>query len=80
MPYGWRTAHIHFAVQPGGSERFVTQLYVKGEPRNAEDSVLKAIRNPAARDAVIVDFLPIAGSSGELAARFDIVLGLTPPA
>jgi protocatechuate 3,4-dioxygenase beta subunit len=80
VPYGWRTAHIHFAVQPGSSERFVTQLYVKGEPRNAEDSILNAIRNPAARDAVIVDFLPNAGSGGELAARFDIVLGLTPPA
>jgi protocatechuate 3,4-dioxygenase, beta subunit len=80
VPYGWRTAHIHFAVQPHNSERFITQLYVKGEPRNAEDGVLNAIRDPAARDAVIVDFLPIAGRRGELAARFDIVLGVTPQA
>lgn len=80
VPYAWRTAHIHFAVQPGNSERFITQLYVKGEPRNAEDRILNSIRDPAARDAVIVDFLPIAGRSGELAARFDIVLGLTPQA
>jgi protocatechuate 3,4-dioxygenase beta subunit len=80
VPYGWRTAHIHFAVQADNAERFTTQLYVKGEAKNAEDSVLNAIRDPAARDAVIVDFLPVAGRRGELAARFDIVLDVTPRA
>jgi protocatechuate 3,4-dioxygenase beta subunit len=80
VPYGWRTAHIHFAVQADNSERFTTQLYVKGEAKNAEDGVLNAIRDPAARDAVIVDFLPVAGRRGVLAARFDIVLGVTPRA
>jgi protocatechuate 3,4-dioxygenase, beta subunit len=80
VPYGWRTAHIHFAVQADNAERFTTQLYVKGEAKNAEDGVLNAIRDPAARDAVIVDFLPVAGRRGELAARFDIVLGVTPRA
>ena len=37
------------------------------------------IRDPKARDSVIIDFAPIEGSKiGELAAKFDIVLGLTP--
>jgi hypothetical protein len=32
------------------------------------------------RDSVIVEFRPLAPGSGELAARFDIVLGTTPEA
>jgi hypothetical protein len=34
----------------------------------------------AARQAVIVEFAPLPGPGGELAARFDIVLGATPAA
>ena len=45
-------------------------------------SIFGAImQDPKAREAVTVDFAPIHGSRvGELAARFDIVLGLTPEA
>ena len=43
------------------------------------DGVLRGIRDPKARDSVIVDFAPVKGSRiGELTARFDVVLGLTP--
>jgi protocatechuate 3,4-dioxygenase beta subunit len=55
-------------------------MYVKGEPLNARDGLLNSIGDRRARDAVIVDFVPLTPGSSELAARFDIVLGLTPEA
>jgi protocatechuate 3,4-dioxygenase beta subunit len=64
-----------------GQDKFSTQCYIKGHPGNENDFVLKAIRDLKARDSVIVDFAPIKASrAGELAARFDIVLGFTPDA
>jgi protocatechuate 3,4-dioxygenase beta subunit len=80
--YPGRTApHIHFAVKIKGKQKFTTQCYVKGEPGNKRDFVLNEIRDPKARNAVIVDFAPVTGSHiGELAARFNIVLGFTPEA
>jgi protocatechuate 3,4-dioxygenase, beta subunit len=80
VPYASRTAHIHFAVRHGRADRFTTQMYVDGEPLNERDGLLNGIRDAEARRSVIVPFVPIAGGSGELAARFDIVLGLTPEA
>jgi protocatechuate 3,4-dioxygenase beta subunit len=77
--YPGRTAHIHFALKMKGREKWTTQCYVKGEPQNERDGILRGIREPKAREAVIVDFTPIPGSRiDELAARFDIVLGFTP--
>jgi protocatechuate 3,4-dioxygenase beta subunit len=39
------------------------------------------MRDARARDSIIVDFAPVKGSRiGEVAARFDIVLGFTPQA
>ncbi len=67
-------------MRRGGSDRFTTQMYVRGEPGNADDGLLNAIADDAARDSVIVSFVPLAGTNGELAARFDIVLGVTPEA
>lgn len=70
--------HIHFAVKMKGRDKFTTQCYIKGHPGNANDFVLKAIKDPKARESVIVDFAPVAATRiGELAAKFDIVLGLT---
>jgi protocatechuate 3,4-dioxygenase beta subunit len=80
VPYASRTAHIHFAVRHGRADRFTTQMYVDGEPLNERDGLLNGIRDAEARRSVIVPFVPIAGASGVLAARFDIVLGLTPEA
>jgi protocatechuate 3,4-dioxygenase beta subunit len=77
--YPGRTRHIHYAVTPPGATRLVTQLYVDGEALNARDGVLQGIRDTAARSSVIVPFASVPGSRiGELAARFDIVLGYTP--
>ena len=77
--YPGRTPHIHVAVKTKGRATFTTQCYIEGEPLNARDGVLNAIRSPQERASVIVPFVPIQTSRiGELAAKFDIVLGYTP--
>jgi protocatechuate 3,4-dioxygenase beta subunit len=79
VPYPGRTPHIHFKVKRKGQPDFVTQCYIKGHPQNDRDGVLRGIRDAKARESVIVDFAPIPASKiGELAANFDIVLGVTP--
>jgi protocatechuate 3,4-dioxygenase beta subunit len=79
VPYPGRTPHIHFKVKKGGKELLTTQCYVKGEAGNERDGILRGIRDAKARESVIVDFAPMKGSRiGELTARFDVVLGLTP--
>jgi protocatechuate 3,4-dioxygenase beta subunit len=45
---------IHFAVSGRGFERVITQMYVAGEPKNAGDPVLMDVRDPAARNRLIV--------------------------
>ena len=78
VPYPGRTPHIHFKVKRNSKELLTTQCYIKGEPKNDRDGIFRAI-DPKARDAVLVDFAPVKDSRiGELAARFDIVLGVTP--
>ena len=79
VPYPGRTRHVHFSIQPPGGQKLITQLYVAGDPGNAGDGVLNGISDSAARASVIVPFDPLDGSRiGELAARFDVVLGFTP--
>jgi protocatechuate 3,4-dioxygenase beta subunit len=75
-PYPGRTPHIHVQVTRPGGAPFVTQFYVAGEPLNARDGLLNAIRDPRARDAVILPFLPAERiEAGALLAQGDIVLG-----
>lgn len=79
VPYPGRTPHIHLSVWKGQKELLTTQVYVAGHPQNARDGVLNGIRDPRQRASVVVPYKPIRGSKiGELAARFDIVLGWTP--
>ena len=79
VAYPGRTPHIHVSVKVPGQEKFVTQCYVQGHPGNAKDGILRNIRDDKARESVLVDFAPIPDSRlRELAARFDIVLGVTP--
>jgi protocatechuate 3,4-dioxygenase beta subunit len=81
VAYPGRTPHIHFAVKTKGHQKFTTQCYVRGEMQNDRDAVLRGIKDPKARDSVILPFSPIKESKiGELAARFDIVMGFTPNA
>src|SRR5437867_6397328 len=79
VPYPGRTPHIHFAIKARGHDKFTTQCYVQGEPKNESDGVLSGIKDPKARKSVIVPFTALKGSRlGELTAQFDIVLGFTP--
>jgi protocatechuate 3,4-dioxygenase beta subunit len=79
VPYPGRTPHIHFKVKVRGRPEFNTQCYVRGEPRNLRDGIFRSIRDARARESVLVDFARIPDSrTGELVARFDIVLGFTP--
>lgn len=78
VPYSGRTPHIHVMLRKGGRELLTTQLYVQGHPSNERDGVLRSIRDPRQRASVLVPFLPSPDHPGELAARADIVLGLTP--
>ncbi len=79
VPYPGRTPHIHFKIRKGDKELLTTQCYVKGESRNDRDGIYRSLRDPKARDAVTIAFDPIADSKiGELGARFEIVLGVTP--
>jgi protocatechuate 3,4-dioxygenase, beta subunit len=79
VPYPGRTPHIHFKIKKSGKELLTTQCYIKGERRNERDGIFRAIRDAKAREVVSVAFVPVKDSRiGELAARFDIVLGVTP--
>lgn len=56
--YADRAPHLHLAVSGPGFERVTTQLYFAGSPLNDRDPELKALRNPAARAAVIAKLVP----------------------
>jgi protocatechuate 3,4-dioxygenase, beta subunit len=81
VPYPGRTPHIHMAVKMKGRKELVTQCYIKGHPGNEKDGIWKSIRDEKARASVTIPFDPLKGSkAGELSARFDVVMGLTPEA
>ena len=79
VPYPGRTPHIHVIVKLKGKEKFTTQCYIKGEAHNAMDGVLNGIKDAKQRASVVLPFTPVKGSRiGEVAAKFDIVMGFTP--
>ena len=81
VPYPGRTPHIHFAVKTKAQDKFTTQCYIKGHPQNERDGVFRATRDEKLRELLVADFTPLQNSkAGELAAKFDIVLGYTPAA
>ena len=81
VSYPGRCPHVHFAVKMKGREKWTTQCYIKGEPSNEKDGIWKSVRDEKQRDAITVDFAPLKDAkAGELAARFDIVMGFTPEA
>ena len=78
-PYSGRTPHIHMAISVKGQRKLTTQCYVKGEPRNKKDFILKRVKGDKARNSLIIPFNPLSDSKvGEVSAQFDIVLGWTP--
>ena len=74
VPYPGRTPHIHVAVFPEFDEPFVTQLYVKGEPRNTGDFLFNSLPTER-RHLVVAEFVPNRYGGAELDAHFDIVIG-----
>ncbi len=74
VPYPGRTPHIHVAIFPPGEPPFVTQLYIKGEPRNTQDFIFNRV--PVERRALVMaDFMPtFQNNESDFTARFDIVL------
>jgi protocatechuate 3,4-dioxygenase beta subunit len=78
VPYPGRTPHIHYAVKTRGREKFTTQCYIEGHPGNEKDGIWKNL-DQKGRKAVTVPFSALKESKiGELAAKFDVVLGYTP--
>ena len=78
VSYPGRSPHIHVKVTRGDRHLLTSQCYVKGDPGNQRDGIFRSL-SPTEAAAVVADFLPIEGSRiGELAARWDIVLGVTP--
>jgi protocatechuate 3,4-dioxygenase beta subunit len=81
VPYPGRTPHIHYKIKLRGKDALTTQCYIKGHPLNEKDGVFRGLRDAKAKESVEVDFTPIKRSKiGELAAKFDVVLGITPQA
>lgn len=79
VPYPGRAPHIHMAVKIKGRKELITQCYIAGHPGNEKDGIWKNIKDVKARNSVTVPFNPIKGSkAGELLAKFDVVMGLTP--
>jgi protocatechuate 3,4-dioxygenase beta subunit len=79
VPYPGRTPHIHYKIKRPSASEFITQCYIKGHPQNERDGIYRSLRDPQARDSVSIDFTPLKDSKlGELAAKFDIILGVTP--
>lgn len=75
VPYPGRTPHVHVAVYPPGERPFVTQLYVAGETRNADDFLYRRIPVEQ-RPLVTAAFEPATSGEAELSARWDIVIGI----
>lgn len=81
VEYTGRCPHIHVKVRKGGKELLTTQFYIKGERRNDRDFIYRGIRDRKARESVTLAFEPLPASRiGELSARGDVVLGVTPEA
>jgi len=79
VPYPGRTPHIHMAVRIKGKKELITQCYIKGHELNDKDMVYKGIKDLKQRESVTLAFDPLKGAkAGELAARWDVVLGFTP--
>ncbi len=84
VPYQGRpAAHIHARVWKGEKKLLTTECFIKGFAGNERDGQFRQIqkRDPKGHQTLCLDFAPLKGSRiGELAARWEIVLGYTPEA
>jgi protocatechuate 3,4-dioxygenase, beta subunit len=71
--------HIHVKIKKGDRELLTSQLFIAGHPGNNKDRIFLGAGDLFDRELVQVDFKPVKESKmGELAANFDIVIGVTP--
>jgi protocatechuate 3,4-dioxygenase, beta subunit len=82
VPYSGRpAAHIHFKVWKDHKPLLTTECYVKGHAGNEKDAIYRRSTASKAGKMLPVEFAPVKDSRiGELAARFDVILGATPSA
>jgi protocatechuate 3,4-dioxygenase, beta subunit len=73
VAYPGRAPHIHFKLKGEGMRALTTQMYIAGAPENERDFLLRAVRDAAARRALIVE-LAQAPTGAELVGEFDIVV------
>jgi protocatechuate 3,4-dioxygenase, beta subunit len=79
VPYPGRTPHIHYKIKLAGKEALTTQCYIKGHPQNEKDGIFRDLGDAKTKESVSVNFAPMKGSKiGELTAKWDVVLGVTP--
>ena len=74
VPYPGRTPHIHLALYPVHGPSLTTQLYIKGEPRNAHDFLFNRIPKEQ-QQLVLAEFKQNPANEVELSARFNITIG-----
>ena len=55
----WRPPHVHFSIFGRvWLSRLVTQMYFPGEPLNAQDRILNAVPDAAARERLVAKLVP----------------------
>jgi protocatechuate 3,4-dioxygenase beta subunit len=74
VAYPGRTPHIHVAIF-GDQAPFTTQIYVAGDPGNAEDFLYRRIPVEL-RPLVTAEFTRTTTAEAELAAELDLILGV----
>ena len=76
VPYPGRTPHIHFIVKQGEKKLVTSQIFIKGFAQNQRDGLFQRVRDAK---LLVADFKPMKDSkTKELAANFDIIVGVTP--
>lgn len=74
----FRAPHIHVAVSKAGQRLMATQAMVAGHEDNDDDLIVERIRDPAALESLMVEYVPLPDSTlDEVTGNFDIVLGRT---
>jgi len=73
----WRAPHIHVAVSTDGVRRLTTQLYVEGDPHNADDLLLDRLRSDAERAGIVRPYLPADDiEAGALRVHYDLIVSV----
>lgn len=71
----WRAPHIHVAVSTDGVRRLTSQLYVEGDPHNADDLLLNRLRSDAERAGIMRPYLPADDiEAGALRVHYDLIV------